>query len=111
MKKELQALKQEKELSEMTSQYLSLGYDESLAKDTAKAFIDGDMSKVFKNQKTYQDSIEKKVKADLLKGTAKPQVDNGGNKMTKEEFRKLSPAQRLEFSKTDPEGYKAMYEN
>lgn len=111
MKKELQALKQEKELSEMTSQYLSLGYDESLAKDTAKAFIEGDMSKVFKNQKTYQDSIEKKVKADLLKGTAKPQVDNGGNKMTKEEFRKLSPAQRLEFSKTDPEGYKAMYEN
>lgn len=111
MKEELEALRQEKQLSDMTSQYLSLGYDDSLAKDTAKAMLEGDMAKVFANQKAYQEGIEKKVKAEILKGTAKPEVHNGEKVMTKDSLRKMSPAERLKFAQENPEQYKALYEN
>ena len=81
-----------------------------MANDTAKAFMDGDMAKVFDNQKKYQTEIEKKVKAELLKNT--PDIKGGsGDKMTPESFRKLSPSERLKFSVDHPEEYKAIYEN
>ena len=110
MQEELQALRMEKQLGELKANYLSLGYDDKLANDTAKAFMDGDMAKVFDNQKKYQAEIEKKVKAELLKNT--PDIKGGsGDKMTPESFRKLSPSERLKFSVDHPEEYKAIYEN
>ena len=110
MKDELEALKQEKALSDMKSNYLGLGYDDKLAEETAKAMINGDMSKVFENQKAYQDRLEKKVKADILKGTPKPDVKHDDNVMTKEKLRAMSPAERYQYSQENPEQYKAIYE-
>lgn len=111
MQEELNALKLEKQLGDMTTQYMSLGYDEKLAKATAKAFLDGDMSVVFANQKAHQEAIEKKVKANLIDSTPVPNVDNSESVMTKEKFMKLSPMERHEFSVKNPDQYKAMYEN
>ena len=112
IQEELKTLKMEKQLSEMTSQYLSLGYEDDLAKSTAKAFIDGDMTKVFENQKLHQSNMEKKVKADILKDTPQPKEGNaktGG--MTKEQLRAMSPQERFAYSQANPEEYKAIYEN
>ena len=111
MKKELAQLKEEKQLSDTKSSYLALGYEDSLAESTAKAMLKGDMATVFANQKKHQENIEKKVKADVLKGTPKPGAGNGTEKMTKEDLRKMSPLERLEFSQKNPDEYKAIYSN
>lgn len=110
MQEELDSLKKDKALSDSTAQFLSLGYEESLAKQTAQAFVDGDMAKVFQYQKQHQESIEKKIKTDLMKGTPQPNVGNEGQKMTKEDLRKMSPSERLAFSQENPDVYKAIYE-
>ena len=82
---ELETLRKEKQISEYTSRYLTLGYDATLAADTAKAFSDS----LAKNN-------------DLPAGK-----DTGG--MTIEKFRKMTPQERYDFSEKHPEEYKTLY--
>ena len=111
MQDELKALKEEKQMSEMTAQYLDLGYESELAKSTAKAFMKGDMATVFANQKTHQANVEKMVKAELLKGTPTPSKGSEGtNVMTKEKLKAMSVAERFAFAESHPDEYKAIYE-
>ena len=109
MQNELESLKKEKQLADSTAQFLSLGYDEELAKSTAKAFVDGDMASVFKYQKQHQENIEKKIKTELTKGTPEPNSDNEHKQMTKDELRKMSPSERLKFAEENPDAYKQIY--
>lgn len=110
---ELQS-KYEKLLRETTiaknkAKLVALGYEESLADDTAVAMADGDSEKVFSNQQKHLASFEKKVRAEALKTTPKPIEDGGSSTMTLEEFRKLSPADRHTFYTEHPEEYKELY--
>lgn len=109
MKTRLEELENEKKHSETKAKYITLGYEESLAESTAKALLAGDMETVFANQKTYQDGIEKKVKADLLKSTKKPDGSSGNVVKTKEDLKKMTPIERYKFSQEHPDEYKAIY--
>jgi hypothetical protein len=102
-------LLRESEISKHKAKLLSLGYDEKLADETAEAMADGDMEKVFANQKKHLDSVEKRVRADALKDTPKPTPDGDSKTMTLEKFRKLSPAERAAFFEEHPEEYKELY--
>lgn len=106
---ELETLRREKQMSEAKSNFLSLGYDDELATTTAKAFVEGDMATVFANQKKHQESIEKKVKTDILKGTPKPGSAGGDVKLTKADLHKMSVAERMTFAQEHPEEYKEIY--
>ena len=53
METELNALRKEKVIAEHKAKFLSLGYDESLATETASAMADGDMTKVFCNMAAF----------------------------------------------------------
>lgn len=56
-----------------TAKYLAMpGYDEKLARETAEALFDGNMDKVFENQKKANEAYEKKLKADAMKGMKGP---------------------------------------
>ena len=110
MKEELEQLKKDKALGDATATFLSLGYEESLAKATAQAFVDGDQQTVFKNQKLHQEAIEKKVKIELMKGTPQPKVDGENKPMTREQFSKLSREERYKFAQEHPDDYKKIYE-
>lgn len=109
MQDELNSLKRDKQIADSTAQFLSLGYAEDLAKSTAKAFVEGDMATVFNNQKLHQESIEKTIKTNLMKGTPEPKVGNEPKGVTKEDLRKMSPQERLEFSQKNPDVYKQLY--
>lgn len=74
---ELAALKKDKTISEYKAKYLAQGYAEDLAEDTAKAMADGDTAKVFANQQKFLSEYEKKLKADMLKGTSRPAAGAG----------------------------------
>ena len=90
---------------------VALGYDESLADETAEAMADGDSEKVFANQQKHLTSFEKKVRAEALKDTPKPTPDGDSKTMTLEKLRKMSPQERYDYSVKNPEDYKALYTN
>lgn len=76
--KERDALLREKTVAGHKAKYLALGYDEGLAEATAEAMANGEIDKVFANQKKHLEAVEKKIRADVLKDTPKP--EGGGGK-------------------------------
>lgn len=98
MKKELDELRKGKKVSDYKSKYLALGYDEKLAAETATALADGDMDKMFANGEKFKSEMEKKIRADILKGTPKPDMNKGdGKSITKEQFEKMEYSERLKL--------------
>ena len=102
-------LLRESEITKHKAKLLALGYDETLADETATAMADGDSEKVFINQQKHLTAFEKKVRAEALKNTPKPTPDGDSKTMTLEKFRKLSPAERAAFYEEHPEEYKELY--
>ena len=109
LRAKVEAMEKEKLVAGHKAQYLALGYDEALADSTAQALADGDTAKVFANQKKFLDSHDKTIKAGMLKDTPTPPAGEGGQTMTLEKFRKMTSAERYEFSTKNPEEYKKLY--
>jgi hypothetical protein len=107
--KERDALLREKTLAGHKANYLALGYDEKLATETAEAMVNGELGKVFANQKKHIESVEKKIREDVLKDTPKPEGGNGSDEITKEKFSKMSIAEQYKYSVEHPEEYKKLY--
>ena len=107
--KERDALLREKTVATYKASYLSLGYDENLAVATAEALANGELDKVFANQKKHNESVEKRIRADVLKSTPTPEGGNGSDTMTKEKFSKMDIAEQYKYSIAHPEEYKKLY--
>ena len=107
--KERDALLREKTIATHKAKYLALGYDEKLADDTAEALVEGNLDRVFGNQKKHIESVEKKIRADVLKETPKPEGGKGSDTMTREKFSKMSLMEQLNYSNEHPEEYKQLY--
>ena len=107
--KERDALLREKTVATYKSSYLALGYDENLALATAEALANGEIDKVFANQKKHNESVEKRIRADVLKETPTPEGGNGSETITKEKFSKMSIAEQYKYSVEHPEEYKKLY--
>ena len=102
-------LTRESNISKHKAKFLGMGYEEVLANDAAVAMVDGDMEKLFSYQQKHQEALEKKIRADALKGTLKPVPDKGDGAMTLEKLRKMSAIERYEFSQKNPDEYKTLY--
>jgi hypothetical protein len=102
-------LLRESSVSKHKARFLGMGYEEALANDAAVAMADGDMEKLFSYQQKHQEALEKKIRADALKGTQKPVPNKGEGGMTLENLRKMSAKERYEFSQKNPDEYKALY--
>ena len=96
-------------LSENKAKLLGLGYEDKLASDTAEAMLEGNLDKVFANQKKHLEAVEKKIREDVLHNTPKPEGGSSSNTMTKEKLKAMSAIERYEFSQTNPEEYKQIY--
>lgn len=110
LEKRVQELEAEQAVSGYTNSYLAMGYDEKLAKSSAKALVEGDMETVFKNQRTFSENREKALKTELLKQTPPPESGDGDGAMTKEVFAKLSLSEKQKFATENPEEYASFYE-
>ena len=91
--------------------YLAMGYDEKLAQSAAEALAKGDMATVFANQKAHADAREKALRAELLKQTPPPPSGSDPSGMKKEDFAKMSLAEKQKFATENPEQYAAFYKN
>lgn len=69
---ELEILRKENTVTKSKSEFLGLGYDDALAADTAKALADGDMAKVFANQKIHIENVKKAERASAMADDPKP---------------------------------------
>ena len=106
---ELETLRSEKAVSEYTAQFMGLGYDEALAKATATALQNGDMSAMFKNHAKFVSEREKALKTELLKTTPTPPAGDGNKVVTREEFSKMSLDEKAKFAAENPEIYNEIY--
>ena len=96
-------------VSDNKAKLLALGYEDALATETAEAMANGELDKVFANQKKHLDSVEKKVRSELTKNTPKPDGGNSDVGITKEALLKMSSGERLKFSQEHPEEYRQLY--
>ena len=103
------ALLRKDSITENKARLLALGYDDKLAAETAEAIVNGEMDKVFANQKKHLDSVEKKIREENLTNTPRPMGGNGSETMTLEKFREMPIAEQYKFSKEHPEEYKMLY--
>lgn len=103
------ALLRESGVAKHKARFLGMGYEEALANDAAVAMVDGDMEKLFIYQQKHQEALEKKIRADALKGVDKPVSDKGDGAMTLEKLRKMSANERYEFSQKNPDEYNKLY--
>ena len=109
LREQNEKLLRESNVSKHKAKFLALGYDEALASDAAAAMVDGDTEKLFSYQQKHHEALDKKIRADALKGTPKPVPDKTDGAMTLENLKKMSVQERLEFSQRNPEEYKSLY--
>ena len=93
-------------ISENKANLLALGYEDKLATETAEALVNGEIDKVFANQKKHLESVEKKIRQDILKDTPKPDGGNTSTTITKEQFDAMGYTERLKVFNENPEIYK-----
>lgn len=106
---ELEGLRKDKAIAGYKASYLSMGYDEKLAEETAKALADGDMTKVFANQKAYQESHDKAVLSGAIKTTPTPPAGTpGAATVTAEQFAAMDYDARVKLFNEQPEVYKEL---
>jgi hypothetical protein len=103
------ALLKESTISKNKARLIALGYDDALAGEVAEAMAEGDTEKVFAAQKKHLDSVEKKVREDVMKDTPRPTGGNGSATITKEQFSKMSTQEQVKFYAEHPEEYKQLY--
>ena len=109
IKAELETLRKEKAETELTNRWMGIGYSKELAAATAKASAAGDMDTVFKNHAKFLADREKELKSELLKNTPTPPAGDGNKKTTKEEFAKMTLAEKQKFATENPDAYKEIY--
>lgn len=105
MMKDYEDLKKKVAVSDNKAKLLALGYEDALATETAEAMANGELDKVFANQKKHLDAMEKKVRSEILKDTPKPGGGNGDKKITKEDFSKMTYSERAKVYEENPDIY------
>ena len=109
LREQNETLLRESNVSKHKAKFLGMGYEEALASDAAVAMVDGDMEKLFSYQQKHQEALEKKIRADALKGTPKPVPGKGDSVITREQVAKMSVGERIKFYHENPEQYKEIY--
>lgn len=110
LRKQIETLQKEKTVATYKAAYISQGYEERLAEETAQALADGKMDKVFQNAGAFKTELEKKLRAEIM--GKNPHPDGGrsdGGKTTIEEQAQRIGKARAEANKKATEGVQAFF--
>lgn len=90
-----EALLKESTINRHVASFVGLGMESKLAEETAKVLFEGDTEKLFANLAKYKDSIEKSIRADVMKGTPRPDKTGAGTRYTsRDEILKIKDARQ-----------------
>ena len=105
-----ESLQREKDIATNKAKFISLGYDETLANETAEALLNGDYATVFKNQQTVIENVKKIAKGEAMASTTPPagKANEGSAVITKDQFEKMTLAEMTELYQTNPELYNSL---
>lgn len=101
-------LEHERAVNGYMAAYTAMGYDENLAKATAEALAKGDTKTVFENQKAFQATREKALRAEILKATPAPTAGAPTAGITQEAFDAMGYKERAALFNENPELYKQL---
>lgn len=104
----LNQLLKEKTVAEHKANFLKVGYDEETAIKSANAIADGDFATLFDNLSTFISNRDKEMKVKLMDSTPKPSAGGGTPTITKEQYNKMSIAERTKLANEDHELYVAL---
>ena len=106
-KEQAESLQREKNIAENKAKFISLGYDDALAQETAEAMEKGDYATVFKNQQTVIENVKKIAKGEAAANMPTPagKADEGAKTVTKEQFDKMNYAERNALYNSNRELY------
>lgn len=106
-KEQAESLQREKNISENKAKFLSLGYDDKLAGETAEALENGDFATVFKNQQVVIENVKKIAKGEAMASATPPagkQTDENKT-VTKAQFDEMSYSERVKLYNDNPDLY------
>ncbi len=103
LKKMVEELQKDKQIATYTAQFIGSGYGEEDANARAQAIIDGDIAKAIEIEKKFLGEYEKKIKADLMKGSPKLGGGEPPKKLTRDELNKMSVEERYSWIQDNPE--------
>ena len=106
-KTKYEELQKEKNIAKNRAEFISAGYDEALAQETAEALEKGDYATVFKNQKAVIETVKKIAKGEAAAKIPTPagKADEGAKTVTKEQFDNMGYAERNELFEKNRELY------
>lgn len=104
---ELESLRKITAISGYKASFLSMGYSEELAADTANALYEGNSERLFENQRKHMEAVEKKAREEALRSSGRPGgsgSDMSGAESEAVRIAKEISAQRSEADKIAKEG-------
>ena len=106
-KEQAETLQREKNIATSKAKFISIGYDDSLAQETAEALEKGDFATVFKNQQTVIENVRKIAKGEAMASTTPPagKATDGTKTVTKAEFDNMSYKERNDLFNSNPDLY------
>ena len=106
-KEQAESLQREKNIADNKAKFISLGYDDTLATETAEALEKGDFATVFKNQQVVIENVKKIAKGEAMASTPAPagKATDGSKTVTKEQFDNMSYAEMAELYESNPDLY------
>lgn len=106
-KTKYEELQKEKNIAKNRAEFISAGYDEALAQETAEALEKGDYATVFKNHKAVIENVKKIAKGEAAAKIPTPagKADEGTKTVTKEQFDNMSYADRNALYNSNRELY------
>lgn len=93
LRKRVEEMEKEKLISGHKARFLALGYDETLADETAKAMASGETDKVFANQKKFLETHDKAYKAKLMGQTSTPPAGSSAGNGAADYMKMIEEAQ------------------
>ena len=103
----LENLLKEKAIAEHKANFLKVGYDEDTATKSATALADGDFNSVFDNLGKFISERDKQAKVKGMDGAKRP-LGGGTPEITKEQFDKMSLAERNKLYTENKELYESL---
>lgn len=104
----LQSLLKDKSIAEHKANFLKVGYDEEMATASASALTDGDFKTVFDNLGKFISDRDKKAQVKALDSTPRPQAGGVTPEVTREQFDKMSIAERTKLYEKNKELYESL---
>lgn len=106
MQKELEALRNERNVANFKAQFVSIGFDETLSQETAEAMNNGDTAKVFEGIRKFIAAHDKEMaEKAIMNNPTLPGGNSTAPVATKEQFAAMSLSERMAFYNDHPDLY------